>query len=166
METGVQQPRPPGHQRAPDQCLPVPAVPVPGHHVPVPVQPAAGVPRRPHRTHFDPHRQGHPEPRQLCQVSQAVGRAGPGRGGDGTSGCVGRATAPAQSPTLATPFLAGKDLFASCWLFPHISLGLVPSLSGQGDHLSFQNRTSFMSRKTGCFDHMDEQQGGGGDFVL
>lgn len=43
--------------------------------------------------------------------------------------------------------------------FPCVSLGPIPMLSGQGDRLNFQNRTCFMSRKTDCSEHTEEQAG-------
>lgn len=57
-----------GHQQAPHQRLALPALPVSRHHVSLALQPHARVPRRPHVTHPHAHRQGHPEPCQLCQV--------------------------------------------------------------------------------------------------
>lgn len=42
---------------------------MPGHHVPLPVQPDAGVPRRAHVPHAHAHRQGDAELGQLQQVS-------------------------------------------------------------------------------------------------
>lgn len=67
----VQQPRPAGHQRAFDQRLALPALPVPGHHVAFALQPDAGVPGRPHGAHAHTHRQSHPKPGQLHQVSRS-----------------------------------------------------------------------------------------------
>ena len=58
-----------GLGRQPHQLLPVPSLHVPGHHVPLAVQPDAGVPRRAHVAHAHAHRQGDAEPGQLQQVS-------------------------------------------------------------------------------------------------
>lgn len=67
----MQQPRPAGHQRASDQRLLVPALPLPGHHVALALQLNAGVPRRPHRPDAHAHRQSHAELGQLHEVSSA-----------------------------------------------------------------------------------------------
>lgn len=70
MEAAVRRSQPPaGHQQASDQRFAVPAVPLPRHHVAVALQPDAGISRRPHVSDAHAHRQGHPEPRQLHQVS-------------------------------------------------------------------------------------------------
>lgn len=56
MAAGMQQPGPTRHQRAFDQRVSVPAVPLSGHHVPITLQPDAGVSRRPHSTHTHTYR--------------------------------------------------------------------------------------------------------------
>lgn len=58
-----------GSRRRPHQLLPVPQLHVPGHNVPLPVQPDAGVPRRADLPHAHAHSQGDAEPGQLQQVS-------------------------------------------------------------------------------------------------
>lgn len=132
VETGVQQPWPPRHQRATDQCLPVPPLPLPSYHVPFPLQSPAGVPGRPHCTHFDPHCQGHPEPGQLCQVSRSSEE------GEEAPGC--KRSFCSRHPTLAAPFLDAKGLFGFCCFFP-------PCLSGT---LTFMSGRSFKFPKQPC----------------
>lgn len=61
-----------GHRRPPNQWLPFPALPVSGRHVPFPVQPDPGVPRRADVTHAHPHLQSGAEPGQLLQVSSFI----------------------------------------------------------------------------------------------
>ena len=71
LEAAVRRSRPPaGHQQASDQRLALPEVSVSRHHVAVALLPDAGVSRRPHVPDAHAHRQGHPEPRQLHQVSE------------------------------------------------------------------------------------------------
>ncbi|XP_061406744.1 ras GTPase-activating protein nGAP-like [Lethenteron reissneri] len=64
---------PSGDQRAAHQRVALPALPVPGHHVPQPLRAEPGVPRRAHGAHPHAHRQGRPESRQLLQVRDQRG---------------------------------------------------------------------------------------------
>jgi len=75
LEAAVRRPRPPaGHQQASDQRLALPAIPLPRHHVAIALQSDARISRRPDVPNAHAHRQSHPEPRQLRQVS-ICGRA-------------------------------------------------------------------------------------------